>query len=98
MNRRKWVILISTLALIAGGGVLLSALRANQRLGPPAVKTQPTDDRQRLTVILPERVLDYTSTNAEITSRELDMLPRDTSFGRKVYRAPDGFEAEVSVV
>jgi hypothetical protein len=98
MNRRKWVILVSALALIGGAAVLLSGLRGNQRLSAPAVKTRPTESGQRLAVILPERVLDYDSKEMEIQKIELDMLPPDTSFGRRLYTEPGGFGSQVSVV
>jgi hypothetical protein len=99
MNKQKWIILLSTLALIGGTATVLAGLRAKQKLGPPAVKTNPLpDDPQRLEVLLPERVLDYTSESVEVAKIVLDTLPRDTSFGQRRYKAPDGFVADMNVV
>jgi hypothetical protein len=82
------------------GGVagLLAELSANQKLGQPAVKTSPIPGSVRLQVDLPERVLDYTSEAVEVDKRTSEWLPQDTSFGQRVYRAPDGFEVSVNVV
>src|SRR5208283_701632 len=43
-------------------------------------------------------VLDYTSEAVPVDKRVLDWLPQDTSFGQRLYRAPDGFETSVGVV
>ena len=47
---------------------------------------------------MPERVLDYTSKPVEVDKGVLEWLPPDTSFGQRLYRAPDGFEASINVV
>lgn len=98
MNKRQWIILIAALALIGGAAVLLARLQASQKLGQPAVKTSPTADSRRLKVELPARVLDYTSEESEPDQRTLDWLPPDTSFGQRLYQAPDGFALSVGVV
>src|SRR5262249_10864012 len=49
-------------------------------------------------VILPEQVLDFTSKPIEIEKLVLDFLPRDTSFGQRLYKDRDGFETLVNVV
>jgi hypothetical protein len=98
MNKQKWIILIVALGLMGGAASLLTRLQANQRLGRPAVKTSPIPGSQRLQVELPERVLDYASQAMEVDKTTLAWLPQDTSFGQRIYRAPDGFETAVSVV
>jgi hypothetical protein len=98
MNRSKWIISIVTLGLILGAAGLLGRLQSNQKLGRPAVKTRPIPDSQRLKVELPERVPDYTSEAIEVDKGTLEWLPQDTSFGQRLYRATDGFQAAVSVV
>ena len=98
MNKQKWIILISTLALIGGAATVLAGLRAKQKLSPPAVKTTPLEDPQRLAVCLPERVLDYTSEAMETQKIVLDTLPPDTSFGQRRYKAADGFVTDLNVV
>jgi hypothetical protein len=98
MNKQTWIILIVALGLIGGAAGLLANLRGNQKLGQPAVKTSPIPGSPRLQVDLPERVLDYTSRALEVDKGTLDWLPQDTSFGQRLYTAPDGFEVAVNVV
>ena len=98
MNKQKWIILIASLGLIGGAAGLLADLRANQKLGQPAVKTSPITNSVRLHVDLPERVLDYTSEELEVDKRTFEWLPADTSYGQRLYKAPDGFEVSVNVV
>jgi hypothetical protein len=43
-------------------------------------------------------VLDCTSEAIEVDKTTLGWLPQDTSFGQRVYRAPDGFQTSVNVV
>ena len=98
MNKQKWIILVVALGLIGGAAGLLTRLQANQKLGRPAVKTSPIPGSQRLQVELPERVLDCTSQAIEVDKATLGWLPQDTSFGQRLYRAPDGFETAINVV
>jgi hypothetical protein len=98
MNKQTWIILIVALGLIGSAAGLLANLRGNQKLGQPAVKTSPIPGSPRLQVDLPERVLDYTSRALEVDKGTLDWLPQDTSFGQRLYTAPDGFEVSVNVV
>jgi len=98
MTKQKWVILITALVLMGGAAALLTRLQGSQKLGQPAVKTSPIPGSARLKVDLPERVLDYTSEAMEVDKGVLDWLPQDTSFGQRLYRASDGFEASINVV
>jgi hypothetical protein len=98
MNKQTWTILIVALGLMGGAAGLLTNLRTHQKLGQPAVKTSPIPGSPRLQVELPERILDYTSRALEVDKTTLDWLPPDTSFGQRLYRAPDGFEVAVNVV
>jgi hypothetical protein len=98
MNKQKWMMVILALGLMGGSAALLMRLKATQKLGEPAVKTRPIPASQRLKVELPERVLDYASEAVEVDKTTLGWLPSDTSFGQRVYRAPDGFETAVNVI
>ena len=98
MNKQKWILLLLALGLIGTAAVLLTRLQSSQKLGPPAVKTSPIPGSQRLQVLLPERVLDYTSEPVDTDTNVLAWLPPDTSFGQRIYKAPDGFEASINVV
>jgi hypothetical protein len=98
MNKQKWIVMVVAFALIGGAAGLLLRLQASQRLGQPAVKTSPIADSNRLNVDLPADVPGYTSEVVEPGQQELDMLPKDTSFGGRRYVAPDGFWALAKVV
>ena len=93
MNKQTWIILIVALGLMGGTAGLLTNLRTHQKLGQPAVKTRPIPGSIRLQVELPERALDYASQTVEVDKTALDWLPPDTSFGQRLYWAPDGFKA-----
>ncbi|MGO8930115.1 MAG: exosortase-associated EpsI family protein [Limisphaerales bacterium] len=98
MNKQKWIMVIAALSLMGGGAGLLMRLQATQKLGQPGVKTHSIPGSQRLQVELPERILDYTSEAVEVDKTTLGWLPQDTSFGQRIYRAPDGFETSANVV
>lgn len=89
MNK-KTVIFGIAVFLMVGTAVALNHLRANQRLGAPGVKTSPSDDPKRSRVDLPPVVLNYTSEELPTDKIVLDFLPKDTSFGQRRYKAPDG--------
>jgi len=84
------------LMLLTGG--LIYRLRDMQELGAPGVLVAKADTDSGLEVMLPERVLDFTSQKQAPLPEELAMLPKDTTFGRRVYLAPDGLQIAVSVV
>ncbi len=98
MNRQKTIILVVSLVLIGATAGLLMNLRAHQKLGLPAVKTSPLADSPCLQVDLPEHVPGYDSKPLEMQQIVMDYLPKDTSFGRRLYTAPDGFWTAVTVV
>jgi hypothetical protein len=98
MNARKYILIVITLLLIGGTASLLVRVKANQTLGRPGVKTRPLADSKNLEVVLPEFVLDYTSESLEQDKLALITLPPDTSYGQRLYTAPDGFQARVNVV
>ena len=47
---------------------------------------------------LPERVLDFTSTNVPEPKVVLGYLPPDTSYAERIYTAPDGFWVQNTVI
>jgi len=105
MKKERWILLAVVLGLFGSTASLLAYWRVHQRLGLAGVRvvTRPVSDSEGKpvvtnTVYLPERVLDYSSEAMPITSVELGVLPEDTTYGRRHYRAADGFEIVVSVV
>jgi hypothetical protein len=98
MNKQKWIILTVALGLMGVAAGLLTMLRTNQRLGRPGVRTTPIPGGYRVQVDLPERVLEYTSQAFEPDALTTNTLPQDTSFGRRLYTAPDKSQIDLSVV
>ena len=98
MNTRKWIFFFIAVLMMGGGAGILVRLKANQRLGQPGVRTIPLAESKNLEVILPELVLDYTSERVEQDEITIGILPKDTSFGRRRFQAPDKFWTDVNVV
>jgi len=98
MKPRSVVLLVLGLAVITGGGGLLLRLKATQRLGMPGIKVSTLAGTNRLRIGLPERVQRFASTNLEPSRVEVETLPEDTTFARRLYQAPDGFQVLLNVV
>ena len=98
MKHQKWLILFVALALMAGTVGMLTHLRATQKLGRPGVKATPIPGSVMMKIDLPERVLDFTSTNVPEPEEVLGYLPKDTSFVARYYQAPDGFWTTAAIV
>lgn len=105
MNRRAWTIGIAVWLLLGATAGLLLKMQASQRLGRPGLRVVPVpilDENGKVagtnSVFLPARVLDYESKSEPIQSLELGWLPPDTTYGRRLYTAPDGFQVLMSVV
>lgn len=105
MNRSKLILLITGLLVIAAAVTVLVRMQSNRRLGAPGVRMveQPVFDEtgrqiNSWTVALPEKILDFDSRIVPISKSEVTWLPKDTTFARRAYRAPDGFELYISVV
>jgi len=93
------------LAMTGGVAALLGQLQAFQRLGQPGLVMieEPVFDEDgemvnSNTVALPHEVLNFESEPGKVTKAELSWLPRDTTFARRQYRAPDRFWINLSVV
>ena len=98
MNSRQIRFLIAGLVVIGLGAGTLLKLKAGQRLGKPGVLTAPSTNGANPVVLLPERVLDYSSEFLPTSKMVSDVLPSDTSFGARAYRSAGGFEILGSVV
>ncbi|MHB1307175.1 MAG: exosortase-associated EpsI family protein [Limisphaerales bacterium] len=98
MTRQKWIVLIVALVLMAAVGAFLLRAGAKRSLGEPGVKVLKADTPSGLVVELPERIRQYSSSNQPPAEIELATLPKDTSFGRRLYQAPGGQEILLSVV
>ena len=94
-----WQPAVAVLALMALAALLIQGLQARQRLGEPGVEWRPGPAGGLAGEIpLPVELAGGASRPMEVTPGEREYLPEDTSFGRRIYRTRDGFEAMVSVV
>ncbi len=98
MKHQKWLILFVALALMAGTVGMLTHLRATQKLGRPGVKATPIPGSVMMKIDLPERVLDFTSSNVPEPEVVLGYLPKDTSFAERFYQATDGLWVNATIV
>jgi hypothetical protein len=90
--------LLLALALMAGMVGALTRLKANQRLGQPGIKATLIPGSVMMQIDLPERVLDFISTNVPQAQIVLGYLPKDTSYAQRRYMAPDGFWVNASII
>ena len=98
MNRQKIISAIVVLLLIGATAGVLARAKTNQKLGAPGIKSRPLAGGNNLELLLPETVPGYTSeimTNAEDIMK---ILPADSSYRVRYYKAPDGFAAQLNVV
>ena len=63
MTKQRWILFFVALGLIAGTAGLLVGLKHHSRLGQPGVRATPIHGSLAMKIDLPERVLDFTSTN-----------------------------------
>ena len=98
MKIQKYVMFLLALALIAGAAVTLMRLKTHPQLGKPGVKATPIPGSVMMTVDLPERVLDWSSTNVPEPELVLGYLPPDSSYAERHYQAPDGFDVTGTLI
>jgi hypothetical protein len=90
MTKQKWILFFVALVLIAGTAGLLVRLKNHPRLGQPGVKAMPIPGSLAMKIDLPERVLDFSSTNVPEPEVVLGYLPSDTSYAERYYESSDG--------
>lgn len=87
---------------MAGSTCLLGWLEHHQRLGNPGVKTSALPGLPagslKVKVDLPEWVSVYGSEEREMDEVVVNTLPADTSYGQRLYKAPDGLQIQVTAV
>ena len=105
MNRQGKLALAAGLIVIALTAGALTRLQGLQKLGVPGVRVVAENIYRRdgqladtNSVFLPPSVAGFTSQPVPITVGELNTLPKDTTYGRRIYNAPDGFSMMMSVV
>jgi hypothetical protein len=107
MNSRDSKVIIAAAICILATGALLMRWASIQELGRPGVRIVPEKiagldptatgtNRHFLagtnSIYLPPRVLDYRSEVQPVLRVVWDWLPKDTTYGQRVYRSPSGFE------
>ena len=106
MRSGKWGVIVAALGMMALTAGWLQDFRGRHLLGPPGVKVQNVpiyNEAKKLvstqSIVLPNTVLGIPSMQLPITSVEVAELPKDTTFGRRIYRAPGSdFLVENTVV
>jgi hypothetical protein len=98
MNKQRLLVSIAAIALIAGTAGVLNRLSTYQKLGSPGIKATPIPGSIIMNINLPGQVLDYASTNMPQPQAFFDWLPKDTSYARRRYTAPDGFCVDGNIV
>lgn len=103
MNRQEIKIAIFMLALIGLAGVALKF--GKMRLGQPGLIVESgtlTNEVGEIVrkerVRFPDPVDGFAAADGPITKWEIETLPKDTTFGRKMYWNDDGFGAQVTAV
>ena len=98
MKNQKWILFSIALILMAATAGALKWFRANQKLGQPGIIAEAIPGSVMMKINLPERVLDFTSTNVPEPQSALGYLPPDTSYAERIYTAPDGFWVQATIV
>ena len=98
MKFQKWFLFLVALALMAGTAGALVRLKKHPRLGQPGIKAAPIPGEVAMKIELPERVLDFTSTNVPEPAVVLGYLPPDSSYAERHYQSPDGFNVTGTLV
>jgi hypothetical protein len=104
MNRKATVIFSIAAVMILLTGGFLTFIRSHQRLTQPGVKLvkQPSIGEHGQPVgtnsaFLPERVSNFTSQNLPILDQVINVLPKDTTYGSRLYEE-NGLQVQLNVV
>jgi len=112
MKRRQIITIAAAAAIIAAAALFLFTWEKRQRLGNPAVRlvnvpmpgieesfsATNTFVAGSNSIYLPEKVLSYQSQVSPITRQVWDWLPKDTTYGQRVYRDTNGFQIQTMAV
>lgn len=96
--------LVGCVAVMLMGGAFVRHLGANQRLGTPGLKLSseilkdPNGENVGTNSVLMPVVAGYTPETDPLPRVMLDLLPPDTVYGQRRYRAADNFWIQSSVV
>lgn len=95
-SAKKIILFGLTLAVIGGTAFALANIKIT--LGHPGVKAATVPGNVMLNLSLPEKILDFTSSNMPTAQTVLDYLPKDTSYAQRLYTAPDGLQIMANLI
>lgn len=105
MDKRSWRVLAAFVLLVAVTSGFLRHHRAHVRLSAPGLKLSSApsvgEDGSMVgtnSVDFPARVGEFTSESVPVARVVSRSLPKDTVFGHRFYRAPDGFAVDMQAV
>jgi hypothetical protein len=105
MNKKALQATILFAVMISVTAAFLLRIQMAYKLGDPGVQVvqEPLYDENtnlvaNISVALPKELPGYVSIPMAINRLELNMLPPDTVFGRRAYKADDGWATMLSVV
>jgi len=85
MKRQPVILTLILLAAMAFAAWLMSQAKSGHKLGQPGVLTRPHRGSDTLEVVLPENVPGYRSEAKPEDDLVVARLPKDTSFGQRMY-------------
>jgi hypothetical protein len=105
VNRKALSMGTVAFVLLALAAAFLSRIEMRQKIGTPGVRVaqKPIHDEKGEvagleSVDLPQELPGFTSEEEVVTRIELNWLPKDTVYGRRIYKATNGFQNVASVV
>lgn len=114
MRGKLAIMFVVVLAMFIGTAGLIAYFQSNLKLTPPPVKIEnapmpgidsTANDKEKSQFIagtnrvyLPEQISGFESKLIPVEKVEYDTLPKDTTYGRRLYRSADGFEIVNMVV
>lgn len=112
MKPRQFSIVAGAVVIIAAAAFFLVTWNKRQHLGKPGVRVVNSpmhgiDISRDATntflagsnsIYLPAKVLTFESESTPIARIVWDWLPKDTTYGQRIYKAPDGFQIQAMAV
>lgn len=105
MNKKELSITIATLVIIACTAALLQFVQQGRKLGEPGVRLSRlpvmNDDGKVIgtnSIYMPDPGEGWGVQHFAVSDMEHEWLPKDTTYGRQIYRGPGHFEVAISAV
>jgi hypothetical protein len=105
MNLRATIVLALVILMVGSTAGFLQYRRSHQKLGKPGIKLIATpvyDSTGNLlstnSIYLPDAVPNFTSETQPVETAVLAWLPKDTTYGQRLYTTAEGLRIQVGVV